>query len=72
MSQIFLEDATFEIPGQVLRGLSEVYVDETPEEVTVRFRIVGLQRDGTVMSGRYRDVVVRGPDGWRVASRVYS
>jgi hypothetical protein len=90
LSQIFLEDATFEIPGQVLRGLSEIrafmnevpeppahimtniYVDETPEEVTMRFRIVGLQRDGTVMSGRYRDVVVRGPDGWRVASRVYS
>jgi hypothetical protein len=90
LSQIFLEDATFEIPGQVLNGLPEIrafmnevqdppahimtniYVDETPEEVIVRFRIVGVHRDGMVMSGRYRDVVVKGDDGWRVASRVYT
>ena len=87
---IFLEDATFEIPDQVLDGLegirafmrqanhprthamTNVYVDETPEGAIVRFRIIGMRRDGRVMSGRYRDVVVKGDDGWRVASRVFT
>jgi hypothetical protein len=90
LSQIFLEDATFEIPDQVLNGLGEIrafmgqsrhprthlmtniYVDETPDGVILRFRIVGMRQDGTIMSGRYRDVVVKGDDGWRVASRVYT
>jgi 3-phenylpropionate/cinnamic acid dioxygenase small subunit len=93
LSQIFLADATFEIPGQVLDGLEEirafmrgsnhprthamtnVYADETPDgsgRVILRFRIVGMRRDGRIMSGRYRDVVVKTVDGWRVVSRVFS
>ena len=90
---IFLDDATFAIPGQVLDGLegirafmrqsnhprthamTNVYADETPGEpgrAIVHFRIIGMRRDGRIMSGRYRDVVVRTPDGWRVASRVFT
>jgi 3-phenylpropionate/cinnamic acid dioxygenase small subunit len=90
LSQIFLEDATFEIPGQVLDGLAEirgfmatsrhprthlmtnVYVDESSEGVILRFRIIAMRQDGTMDSGRYRDVVAKGPQGWRVARRVYT
>jgi ketosteroid isomerase-like protein len=90
LSRIFTEDATFEVPDQVLDGLegirefmrganhprthlmTNVYVDETPEGTIVRFRIVGMRRDGRIISGRYRDVVVKGDDGWRVVSRVYT
>jgi 3-phenylpropionate/cinnamic acid dioxygenase small subunit len=93
LSLIFLDDATFEIPGQVLDGLEEirafmrgsnhprthamtnVYADETPGEsgrVILSFRIVGMRRDGRIMSGRYRDVVVKTPEGWRVTSRVFT
>jgi hypothetical protein len=90
LSQIFLEDATFEVLGDVLEGLdgirefmraanhprthlmTNVYVDETPEGVVVRFRIIAMRRDGRIVSGRYRDVVVKTDDGWRVASRVYT
>ena len=55
--------------------MTNVYVDETPGEsgrAILRFRIIGMRRDGRIMSGRYRDVVVKGPDGWRVASRVFT
>ena len=93
LSQIFLDDATFEIPGEVLEGLegirafmkqsnhprmhamTNVYVDDTPGQpgrAVLRFRIVGMRRDGRIMSGRYRDVVVKTADGWRVASRVFT
>jgi len=93
LDQIFLDDATFEIPGQVLEGLegirsfmrqsnhprthamTNVYADETPGEpgrAIVSFRIVGMRRDGRIMSGRYRDAVVKTADGWRVASRVFT
>jgi hypothetical protein len=90
LSQIFLEDATFEVLGDVLHGLdgirdfmraakhprthlmTNVYVDETPAGVILRFRIIAMRRDGRIVSGRYRDVVVKTDDGWRVASRVYT
>lgn len=90
LGSIFLDDATFEIPGQVLDGLegicafmrqsnhprthamTNVYADETPDGVILRFRIIGMRRDGRIMSGRYRDVVVKTADGWRVASRVFT
>ena len=89
LSQIFVEDATFEVLGDVLEGLAgirefmrganhprthlmtNVYVDETPEGVILRFRIIAMRRDGRIVSGRYRDVVVKTDDGWRVVSRVY-
>ena len=90
LSQIFMEDATFEIPDQLLDGLAQirefmaksrhprthlmtnVYVDDTAEGTVLCSRLVGMRQDGTIISGRYRDVVVKGPDGWRVASRVYT
>ena len=90
LSQIFLEDATFEVLGDVLEGLdgirdfmrganhprthlmTNVYADETSEGVILRFRIIAMRRDGRIVSGRYRDVVVKTDDGWRVASRVYT
>ena len=90
LSQIFVEDATFEVLGDVLEGLegirafmraanhprthlmTNVYVDETPEGVILRFRIIAMRRDGRIVSGRYRDVVVKTDDGWRVVSRVYT
>ena len=55
--------------------MTNVYADELPREagrVILRFRIVGMRRDGRIMSGRYRDVVVKTADGWRVASRVFT
>jgi hypothetical protein len=90
LSQIFLSDATFEIPGHILDGLkgiqafmetaqhprthimTNVYADETPEGVILNFRLIGMREDGTFSSGRYRDVVVKRPEGWRVVSRVYT
>jgi hypothetical protein len=90
LSQIFMPDATFEIPDQLLDGLAQirgfmaksrhprthlmtnVWVDETSEGTILRSRLVGMRQDGTIISGRYRDVVVKGPDGWRVSSRVYT
>jgi hypothetical protein len=90
LSQIFVDDATFEIPDQLLDGLSgirdfmaksrhprthlmtNVYVEETAEGTILHSRLVGMRQDGTIISGRYRDVVVKGPDGWRVVTRVYT
>jgi ketosteroid isomerase-like protein len=90
LSTIFLDDATFEIPDEVLEGLegirafmrtsnhprthamTNVYADETPQGAILHFRIIGMRRDGRIMSGRYRDVVVKTADGWRVASRVFT
>jgi hypothetical protein len=90
LSRIFVEEATFEIPGEVLEGLegirefmrgarhprthlmTNVYVDETPEGVILRSRLVGMRRDGRIMSGRYRDLVEKRQDGWRVVTRVYT
>ena len=90
LSQIFVDDATFEIPDQVLDGLeairefmrgakhprthlmTNVVVDETDDEVILRSRLIGMRRDGRFISGRYRDVVVKTDDGWRVVTRVYT
>ena len=90
LSRIFVDDATFEVPGDTMHGLegirefmrrarhprthmmTNVYMDETDEGVVVHFRIVGMRRDGRIFSGRYRDVVVRTDDGWRVVSRVFT
>jgi hypothetical protein len=52
--------------------MTNVYVDETAEGVTVKFRIVGMRRDGRIFSGRYRDVVAKGDEGWRVVRRVFT
>ena len=88
LSRIFVDEATFEIPGQVLDGIeairefmrgakhprthlmTNIYVDETPDGVIQRFRLVGMRRDGRIVSARYRDLVVKREDGWRVLTRV--
>jgi SnoaL-like domain len=90
LSRIFVDEATFEIPDQVLEGLegirefmrgarhprthlmTNISVDETPDGVIQRFRIVGMRRDGRIMSGRYRDLVEKREHGWRVVTRVYT
>jgi hypothetical protein len=50
--------------------MTNIYVDETDVGVVLRFRLVAMLPDGRIRSGRYRDVVVKTADGWRVASRV--
>jgi 3-phenylpropionate/cinnamic acid dioxygenase small subunit len=90
LSQIFVDEATFEIPGEVLDGLeairefmrgakhprthlmTNVAVDETDDGVVLRSRLIGMRRDGRFISGRYRDVVVKTDDGWRIVTRVYT
>ena len=90
LGQIFVDEATFEIPDEVLDGLeairefmrgakhprthlmTNVAVDETDEGVILRSRLIGMRRDGRFISGRYRDVVVKTDDGWRVMTRVYT
>jgi 3-phenylpropionate/cinnamic acid dioxygenase small subunit len=90
LSQIFVDEATFEIPDQVLDGLeairefmrgakhprthlmTNIAVDETDDGVVLRSRLIGMRRDGRFISGRYRDVVVKTDDGWRVVTRVYT
>jgi 3-phenylpropionate/cinnamic acid dioxygenase small subunit len=52
--------------------MTNIVVDETDEGVILRSRLVGMRRDGRFFSGRYRDVVVKTDDGWRVVSRVFT
>ena len=52
--------------------MTNVYVDEVSDQVILRSRLVGMRRDGRIFSGRYRDVVVKTGDGWRVAARVFT
>jgi 3-phenylpropionate/cinnamic acid dioxygenase small subunit len=90
LSRIFVDEATFEVPGEVMGGLegirefmrdakhprthlmTNVHVDETPDGVILHSRLIGMRRDGRFISGRYRDVVVRTDDGWRIVTRVYT
>ena len=52
--------------------MTNVYVDETPGGVRLSSRIVAIREDRRVDSGRYRDVVVKTPDGWRIRHRVFT
>jgi 3-phenylpropionate/cinnamic acid dioxygenase small subunit len=52
--------------------MTNVYVDETADGVVLHSRLIGMRRDGRFISGRYRDVVVRTDDGWRITRRVYT
>ena len=52
--------------------MTNVAVDETDDGVILRSRLIGMRRDGRFISGRYRDVVVKTDDGWRVVTRVYT
>jgi 3-phenylpropionate/cinnamic acid dioxygenase small subunit len=50
--------------------ITNVRVDETDDGVVVSSRIVSVRPDG-VRTGRYRDHVARGPDGWRITRKVF-
>jgi hypothetical protein len=50
--------------------MTNIYVDETPTGVQLRFRIVALLGGGKVGTASYYDDVVKTPAGWRVAHRV--
>lgn len=51
--------------------MTNVYVDEIDGAIVLSSRIVAMRPDGTIKSGRYRDVVVKGDQGWRVTERVF-
>lgn len=50
--------------------MTNIYVDETPEGVKLRFRIVALLPERRVGTASYYDDVVKTPAGWRVKHRV--
>jgi len=52
--------------------MTNVYVDETPDGVRLSSRIVAMREDRRIDSGRYRDAVVKTPDGWRISHRVFT
>jgi hypothetical protein len=50
--------------------MTNIYVNEAPSGVQLRFRIVALLGGGKVGTASYYDDVVRTPAGWRVRNRV--
>lgn len=50
--------------------MTNIYVDETAEGVTLSFRILALLPEGRVGTASYYDGVVKTPQGWRVRHRV--
>ena len=50
--------------------MTNIYVDETPDGVQLRFRILALLGGGKVGTASYYDDVVKTPAGWRVRHRV--
>jgi uncharacterized protein (TIGR02246 family) len=52
--------------------MTNIYVDETSKGVVLHSRLIAMQPDGSMTSGRYRDVVAKGSDGWRVTSRTFA
>jgi hypothetical protein len=50
--------------------MTNIYVNETPAGVQLRFRIVALLGGGKVGTASYYDDVVKTPAGWRVTNRV--
>jgi hypothetical protein len=52
--------------------LTNIYTDKTPGGIILRSRLIAMQTDGTITSGRYRDHVVKGVEGWRVVGRVFT
>jgi hypothetical protein len=51
--------------------ITNVYVTETADGATLSSRVLTVRPEG-VNNGRYIDQVVKGADGWRVASRVFN
>jgi len=50
--------------------MTNIYVDERPQRVTMNFRVVALRKGGFVSTASYYDVVLRTALGWRVLERV--
>ena len=50
--------------------MTNIYVDERPTGVQLRFRIVALLGEGKVGTASYYDDVIKTPAGWRVSNRV--
>lgn len=50
--------------------MTNIYVDETADRVTLNFRIIALQRGGLAGTASYYDDVVKIDAGWRVRHRV--
>lgn len=50
--------------------ITNVRVEEGETGVVLCSRIISIRPTG-VTTGRYRDQVVKGPDGWRVARRTF-
>lgn len=50
--------------------MTNIYVDETPTGVQLRFRIIALLSEGKVGTASYYDDVIKTPGGWRVSYRV--
>ena len=49
--------------------VTNTVVDDTGGAVTARSKFLGVQRDGTVGSGTYDDVLERTSAGWRIHDR---
>ena len=50
--------------------MTNIYVDETAQGATLRFRILALLPERRVGTASYYDDVVKTPEGWRVQNRV--
>ncbi len=50
--------------------MTNIYVDETPDGVQLRFRIIALLGGGKVGTASYYDDVIKTSGGWRVTKRV--
>ena len=50
--------------------MTNIYVDESPGGVQLRFRIIALLGGGKVGTASYYDDVVKTAAGWRVTNRV--
>lgn len=50
--------------------ITNVWVEHDGSEAVLHSRIISIRPTG-VTTGRYHDVVVKGPDGWRVLRRTF-
>ena len=51
--------------------VTNIWVDDSGDPVVLHSRFLGVRDDLRVVTGHYRDELVRTPHGWRVTARVY-